>query len=138
MIANQLVKLFRTISTQEEYESRFLEIVAVACAVGVAATFAAPVGGVLYSIEIVSVFFSVRSYWQGFFAGTMGALLWRLLAVWFSFEENITHLFKTDFRKDYPYETLELFTFALLGVLCGIGAFLLVTFQKHIVLFNRK
>lgn len=47
--------------------------------VGVAATFAAPIGGVLYSIEIVSVFFAVRSYWQGFFAATWVFLLKQFL-----------------------------------------------------------
>lgn len=95
-------------------------------------------GGVLYSIEIVSVFFAVRSYWQGFFAATWGALLWRLLSVWFQYEENITHLFKTDFRKENPYETLEVVAFGLLGILCGLSAFAFVTIQRQIVLFSRK
>ena len=95
-------------------------------------------GGVLYSIEIVSVFFSVRSYWMGFFAATIGALFWRLLTVWFQLEDNITHMFKTNFRREYPYETLELFSFAFLGALSGMSAFLFVTLQRHIILFNRK
>ncbi|XP_054160906.1 chloride channel protein 2-like [Oppia nitens] len=138
MLVNQLVKLFGPIRSQNEYESRFLDLIAVACAVGVATTFASPVGGVLYSIEIVSVFFSVRSYWMGFFAATIGALFWRLLTVWFQFEDNITHIFKTNFRRDHPYETLELLSFALLGVLSGISGYLFVTLQRSIVLFNRK
>lgn len=58
------MKLFSNITDPHEYESRFFEVIAVACGVGVAVCFASPVGGVLYSIEIVSVFFSVRSYWQ--------------------------------------------------------------------------
>ncbi|CAG2115079.1 unnamed protein product, partial [Medioppia subpectinata] len=137
MVTNQLIKLF-PIRSQNEYESRFLDLIAVACAVGVATTFAAPVGGVLYSIEIVSVFFSVRSYWMGFFAATIGALFWRLFTVWSHMEDNITHLFKTNFRREYPYETLELISFAILGIFAGISAFLFVTLQRHIVLFNRK
>ena len=47
--------------------------------VGVAATFASPIDGVLYSIEIVSVFFAVRSYWQGLFAVTWVFLLKQFL-----------------------------------------------------------
>ncbi|RWS01979.1 chloride channel protein 2-like protein, partial [Dinothrombium tinctorium] len=132
MVANHILKIFGSISSESEYDSRFLEVIAVACAVGVAATFASPVGGVLYSIEIVSVFFAVRSYWQGFFAATWGALLWRLFTVWFQFEESITHIFKTEFRTENPYETLELIPFALLGILCGISAYVFVTIQKHI------
>jgi chloride channel 2 len=92
----------------------------------------------LYSIEIVSVFFSVRSYWHGFFAATIGALFWRLLTVWFQFEDSITHIFKTNFRREQPYETLELITFAILGVLCGLSAFMFVTIQRQFVLFNRR
>lgn len=96
------------------------------------------VGGVLYSIEIVSVFFSVRSYWHAFFAATVGALFWRLLSVWFHYEENITHIFKTNFRLENPYETLEIISFALLGVLCGLASFLFVQLNQSFVLMNRK
>ncbi|KAH9394373.1 Voltage gated chloride channel [Tyrophagus putrescentiae] len=53
------------ISDPHQYEARFAEVLAVACSIGVAVTFASPVGGVLFSIEIVSVFFSVTSYWHG-------------------------------------------------------------------------
>ncbi|KAI1301622.1 Chloride channel protein 2 [Halotydeus destructor] len=138
MVANQLIKVFGHITSQAEYDSRFLEVIAVACAVGVSAAFASPVGGLLYSIEIVSVYFSVRSYWQGFFAATWSALLWRLLTVWFNVADSITYLFRTDFRTEYPYETLELVPFALLGLICGLGAFVFVTLQRNIVLFNRR
>ena len=96
------------------------------------------VGGVLYSIEIVSVFFSVRSYWQGFFAASVGALFWRLLTVWFQYEDNITHIFKTNFRLESPYETLEIISFAILGIGCGLSAFVFVTFNDYLVQLNRK
>ena len=38
--------------------------------------------GVLFSIEITSQFFSVRTYWRGIFAATIGAFIFRVLAVW--------------------------------------------------------
>lgn len=100
--------------------------------------FAAPIGSVLYSIEIVKSFFAVRSYWEGFFAATWGALLWRLFAVWFSVEENISHILSTEFRKTYPYETLEIFLFALLGIACGFLSFLFVQLQRSIIIMNRR
>ena len=100
--------------------------------------FAAPIGSVLYSIEIVKSFFAVRSYWEGFFAATWGALLWRLFAVWFSMEENISHILLTEFRKTYPYETLEICLFAFLGIMCGFLSFLFVQFQRSIILINRR
>ncbi len=58
-------------------------MLAAACAVGVACCFAAPIGGVLFSIEVTAVYFAVRDYWRGFFAAGIGALTFRLLAVWF-------------------------------------------------------
>ncbi|XP_054160915.1 chloride channel protein 2-like [Oppia nitens] len=75
---------------------------------------------------------------NGIFAATIGALFLRLLIVWFQFEDNNTHIFKTNFRRDHPYETLELLSFALLGVLSGISGYLFATLQRSIVLFNRK
>lgn len=40
--ANQLMKLFAFVTGRDEYESKYFEIIAVACGVGVAVTFAAP------------------------------------------------------------------------------------------------
>ena len=139
MMTNQLFKIFGKVTTlPNEYETRFQELITIASAVGVAATFAAPIGSVLYSIEIVKSFFAVRSYWEGFFATTWGALLWRLFTVWFKLEENISHLLLTDFRKLHPFETLEILLFAILGVLCGLLSYLFVQFQRSIVLLNRR
>ena len=39
--------------------------------------------GVLFSIEVTTVYFAVRNYWRGFFAAAVGAMLYRLMAVWF-------------------------------------------------------
>ncbi|KAI1283153.1 Chloride channel protein 2 [Halotydeus destructor] len=139
MVTNQLFKLFSPVTvTPNEYESRFQELITIAAAVGVAATFAAPIGSVLYSIEIVKSFFAVRSYWEGFFAATIGALLWRLFAVWFNIEQNISHILQTQFRSQYPYETIEIVLFAILGLTCGLISYFFVQFQRSIVKFNRR
>lgn len=116
MISHHCMKYIPT-GNRFEYESRSLEAIAVGCASGVSGTFGAPIGGVLYSIEIVSSYFAIRSYWQGFIAATLGALFWRLLTVWFNINEYITHLILTNFRSEYSYETTELFAYALLGMI---------------------
>lgn len=84
------------------------------------------------------MYFSVRSYWQGFFAATIGALSWRLLSVWFNYEENITHIFHTRFRLENPYELFEIFTYTLLGIICGLATFAFVWLHRTLVLFNRR
>uniref|UniRef100_A0A914DT85 Uncharacterized protein n=1 Tax=Acrobeloides nanus TaxID=290746 RepID=A0A914DT85_9BILA len=63
-------------------ECRKSEMLAAACAVGVACTFSAPVGGVLLSIELTTMYFSVRNYWRGFLASACGATVFRLLRVY--------------------------------------------------------
>lgn len=39
--------------------------------------------GVLFSIEVTTVYFAVRNYWRGFFAAVVGAMFYRLMSVWF-------------------------------------------------------
>lgn len=44
--------------------------------------------GVLFSIEVTSVYFAVRNYWRGFFAAACSATLFRLLRVVFTDTEG--------------------------------------------------
>ncbi|XP_061774826.1 chloride channel protein 2-like [Nerophis ophidion] len=121
-----------------ENESRNIEMLAAACAVGVGCCFAAPIGGVLFSIEVTSTFFAVRNYWRGFFAATFSAFIFRVLAVWNKDEETITALFKTRFRLDFPFDLQELPAFAVIGIASGFGGALFVYFHRLIVQFIRK
>ncbi|MPC12761.1 Chloride channel protein 2 [Portunus trituberculatus] len=115
IVATLLSKAVTSFKGIYENESRNSEMLAAACAVGVACSFAAPIGGVLFSIEVTSVYFAVRNYWRGFFAAVCGAMMFRLLAVWFNDEETLTALFKTNFKVGYPFDPQELFVFALIG-----------------------
>ena len=58
MVATCLSKL-QSFHNIYENESRSNEMLAAASAVGVACCFAAPVGGVLFSIEVTAVYFAV-------------------------------------------------------------------------------
>lgn len=121
-----------------ENESQNIEMLAAACAVGVGCCFAAPIGGVLFSIEVTSTFFAVRNYWRGFFAATFSAFIFRVLAVWNKDEETITALFKTRFRLDFPFDLQELPAFAVIGIASGFGGALFVYLNRKIVQFMRK
>ncbi|ODN02440.1 Chloride channel protein 2 [Orchesella cincta] len=120
-----------------ENESRSNEMLAAACAVGVACCFAAPVGGVLFSIEVTAVYFAVRDYWRGFFAAGIGAMFFRLLAVWFQGHETIKPVFKTFFGSEFPYDPQELVVFAIIGVLSGLFGALFVWMHRQYVLWMR-
>ena len=56
-----------------------LQMLAVGCAVGVGATFGAPIGGVLFSIEVTAQYFLVKLYWRCFLASVCGAITSRWL-----------------------------------------------------------
>ncbi|XP_039645954.1 chloride channel protein 2-like isoform X2 [Perca fluviatilis] len=121
-----------------ENESRYIEMLAAASAVGVGSCFAAPIGGVLFSIEITSQFFSVRTYWRGIFAATIGAFIFRVLAVWNTDAETVTALLRTSFRLDFPFGLQELPAFGALGIACGFGGALFVYLNGVIVRFIKK
>ncbi|KAF7493069.1 Chloride channel protein 2 [Sarcoptes scabiei] len=133
IVATLLSKLIASFQGIYDNESRTGEMLAAACAVGVAATFYAPIGGVLFSIEVTTVYFAVRNYWRGFFAACCSATFWRLYGVWFKKEAAITALFKTNFRSDFPFDPQELFVFAFIGAICGLGGAFYVKFHRKIV-----
>uniref|UniRef100_A0A087Y5R5 Chloride channel protein 2 n=1 Tax=Poecilia formosa TaxID=48698 RepID=A0A087Y5R5_POEFO len=138
LCAVQLSNFMSLFGGTYENESRNIEMLAAACAVGVGCCFAAPIGGVLFSIEVTSTFFAVRNYWRGFFAATFSAFIFRVLAVWNRDEETITALFKTRFRLDFPFDLQELPAFAVIGIASGFGGALFVYLNRLIVQFIRK
>ncbi|XP_057189179.1 chloride channel protein 2a isoform X3 [Triplophysa rosa] len=142
-LLSKFMALFGGIFMEEPFEGnknelRNTEMLSAACAVGVGCCFAAPIGGVLFSIEVTSTFFAVRNYWRGFFAATFSAFIFRVLAVWNKDEETITALFKTRFRLDFPFDLQELPAFAVLGIASGFGGALFVYLNRIIVESMRK
>uniref|UniRef100_A0A3P9JAQ0 Chloride channel protein 2 n=2 Tax=Oryzias latipes TaxID=8090 RepID=A0A3P9JAQ0_ORYLA len=143
LLSKFMAALFGGTYVEEPFEGsknelRNTEMLSAACAVGVGCCFAAPIGGVLFSIEVTSTFFAVRNYWRGFFAATFSAFIFRVLAVWNQEEETITALFKTRFRLDFPFDLQELPAFAILGIACGFGGALFVYLNRLIVECMRK
>ncbi|KAL9866171.1 chloride channel protein 1 [Geothlypis trichas] len=117
---------------------RQLDLLVPACAVGVGCCFKAPLGGVLFSIEVTSTYFAVRNYWRGFFAATFSAFMFRVLAVWNKDAVTITALFRTNFRMDFPFDLQELPAFAIIGICSGfLGAFF-VYLNRQVVLGIRR
>ncbi|KXJ80430.1 hypothetical protein RP20_CCG025170 [Aedes albopictus] len=114
-IVSQLLSKIASFKSIYENESHNSDMLVAACGVGVAACFAAPVGGVLYSIEVTTSYFAVRNYWRGFFGSICGAALFQLLALWFQKVNTVSALFPTYFTADFPFGPQELLVFALMG-----------------------
>ncbi|KAK9505379.1 hypothetical protein O3M35_009453 [Rhynocoris fuscipes] len=136
--ATLLSKLVTSFQSIYENESRNSEMLAAACAVGVASCFGAPIGGVLFSIEVTTVYFAIRNYWRGFFTAVCGATVFRLLAVWFQKEDTVKAYFQTNFTMEFPFDPQELVVFSLMGLICGLGGALYVWSHRQYVLFMRR
>ncbi|CTQ86468.1 Chloride channel protein [Caenorhabditis elegans] len=140
VVASQLTRLVHGSSGGIfENESRSGEMLAAGCAVGVACTFSAPIGGVLFSIEVTSVYFAVRNYWRGFFAATCSATLFRILRM-FSVSAAVTveaH-YQTNFPPQNVFLPQELPIFALIGLVCGLAGSIFVYLHRRTVLFLRR
>jgi len=133
-LLTSMITRFQGIYTNESRQS---EMLAAAVAVGVACCFGSPIGGVLFSIEVTSVLFSVRNYWRGFFAAVCGATMFRLLAVWFHEADTIIAVFRTEFDVEFPYDAKELILYVGVGIVCGCGGALYVKTHRMYVLWMR-
>ena len=108
--------VFPHLETSRELHQQAL---AAACALGVSSSLGAPLGGVLFAIEVTSSFYHFSSrFWKGFFVAVVGAFhvanvtrLWNSLSVFQS-------LFHTSFDS-LSFHSWELGLFCLLGALCG-------------------
>ena len=115
-VAQQLTRLsiFRRLGQSETLRRQML---AAGCAAGVASTFGAPVGGVLFSIEVTATYYSVSHLWKAMFTAVCGAWVFRV-----SRDMGSLALFNLTNFSDMG-ELLyngEIYAFALLGVLMGM------------------
>ncbi|KJH45470.1 chloride transporter, ClC family [Dictyocaulus viviparus] len=69
-------------------EGREIEMLSSGCAVGIACTFSAPIGAVLYAIESTSKYFAVKNYWRSFLAATCSAIIFRFANFFVTAEQS--------------------------------------------------
>ena len=63
-VANNLIVYVPMFNRIQDNKAVKLAILEAACAVGVSSTFRAPIGGVLFSIEVTSTYYMVANYWK--------------------------------------------------------------------------
>ena len=64
----------RHFSKYDTNEGKRREILSAACAAGVAVSFGAPIGGVLFSLEETSYYFPPKTIWRSFFCAMIAAV----------------------------------------------------------------
>ncbi|RHY06492.1 hypothetical protein DYB37_005479 [Aphanomyces astaci] len=123
IICHQLMKHCAFFHRIYRNESLHRHMYNAACAVGVASTFGAPIGGVLFSIEVTSSFLLLSNYWKSFVAAVSGSVMKQVLDYITTQSQQRLHSFQALFPTSYSdksFGQLELFAFGLLGVLMGV------------------
>lgn len=140
IIATHLMRL----SPFKEFGSQLfarLQILAAACALGVATNFASPIGGVLFSIEVTATYYMVSNYWKAF-VSSVGAsasvlAIQALISVKVSIKGKDLAIFATDLMPT-PFSVWELAAYSLLGISMGIVGGIEVTLIKSIANYRSK
>jgi len=110
------------------------QIFAAAAAVGMSTVFNAPVGGLLFSIEVTSTYYLISNYWRSFMAATTGALMYNIFMI---ARENDGRIFQVDVVTN-PYQKWEFLTYAFLGLVAGCAALLYLKMHQAYYLAMRR
>eukprot|EP00011_Vannellida_sp_DIVA3-517-6-12_P004637 CAMPEP_0114610798 /NCGR_PEP_ID=MMETSP0168-20121206/3787_1 /TAXON_ID=95228 ORGANISM="Vannella sp., Strain DIVA3 517/6/12" /NCGR_SAMPLE_ID=MMETSP0168 /ASSEMBLY_ACC=CAM_ASM_000044 /LENGTH=881 /DNA_ID=CAMNT_0001821753 /DNA_START=49 /DNA_END=2691 /DNA_ORIENTATION=+ len=130
IIAAQLSKvtIFKRIRSNEALRFQMLSA---GCAVGVSSIFGAPVGGVLFAIEVTTTYFLMQNLWKSFFCAVAGTLIVKIGG-----QSGLLAMFATEFPTD-PYRYWELVVFVFIGCFFGYLGSLFVKFVLKLVHIRR-
>lgn len=123
---------FTTLRTSPRFQ---LQALSAAMAAGVGATFGAPIGGTMLSIEIMTTYYYIHWLPMALYCSVMGYYCVITLIVPQSNDAFFTSTVAVHLEAESPK---RLFTYVLLGIVCGVVGAALVKFTKHSFLFRRK
>ena len=120
---------FRDIFTNQSLKKQML---GASVAAGISATFGAPIGGVLYSIEVTSTYYMVGNLWKAFFWSCWAIFAFKVLSVFGEIELFAPTKLIT-LQLDYQY-----FAYAFLGILCAFLGTLLIKVISQLIYYRAK
>ena len=126
---------YKELETNRTLRHQFLTA---AVAVGVSCTFGAPIGGVLFAVEVSTFQFSVSNLWKAFFCSTISVLCFKFfgsLGTAATFTADASYFYQGNrslgINVEQPF-------FVILGLLCGcIGTFY-IQFQKRVNQWKKR
>ncbi|CAM9445811.1 unnamed protein product, partial [Ectocarpus fasciculatus] len=134
MVSYQLIRRVPFFNDILKKETVLRQVLAASVAVGLSSTFAATIGGVLFSIEITTLYYDVGNYFKAFVAaisGTVAVSVLRTLA------EGSPEYIERNFSKD-EFEVWQYPVFATMGVICGFVGPLYINFRLNMLKLGRK
>ncbi|KAG0252081.1 hypothetical protein BG011_007213 [Mortierella polycephala] len=115
-IGNILPRIFPKFKNNE---AKMREILSAAASAGISVAFGAPIGGVVFSLEEMSYYFSSDTMWHSFFCAMAAAVALKLMD---PFRTEKLVVFQVEY--DHDWHGFEMSFYMLLGILGGLwGAF---------------
>ncbi|KAG0052611.1 hypothetical protein BGZ83_002381 [Gryganskiella cystojenkinii] len=115
-IGNILPRIFPKFKRNE---AKMREILSAAASAGISVAFGAPIGGVVFSLEEMSYYFSSDTMWHSFFCAMAAAVALKLMD---PFRTEKLVVFQVSYDRDW--HGFEMFFYLVLGILGGLwGAF---------------
>ena len=122
---------FPQLRTSARYQ---LQALSAAIAAGVGATFGAPIGGTMLSIELMSTYYYIHWLPMALYCSIMG-----YYCVITIFRTDEPAFFQTNVGVHLEVESMKrLLTYVILGAICGVVGACLVKFTKYAFIFRKK
>ena len=104
-----------------------------AVAAGMTCTFGAPMGAVMFSIEVSTTYYMVSNLFKGYFCATFALIIFKIT----DYISWLHLFFPTKFPTDIEIDH-ELFLYAILGILCGVLGTVFIQVMTKIVFMRHK
>ncbi|BGP34275.1 glycerol ethanol, ferric requiring protein [Rhodotorula toruloides] len=114
-------------------EAKMREIVTAASATGVAVAFGSPIGGVLFSLEEMTINWPIKTMWRSFFCALVANVV---LSAMNPFRTGKIVLFQVRFDRDWHF--FELGFFILIGIFGGLYGAFVIKYNLQVAAFRRK
>ncbi|BGP42339.1 glycerol ethanol, ferric requiring protein [Rhodotorula kratochvilovae] len=114
-------------------QAKMREIVTAASATGVAVAFGSPIGGVLFSLEEMTINWPIKTMWRSFFCALVANVV---LSAMNPFRTGKIVLFQVSFNRDWHF--FELGFFILIGIFGGLYGAFVIKYNLQVAAFRRK
>ncbi|KAL9653793.1 hypothetical protein ABK040_012854 [Willaertia magna] len=135
-LAEQLLRL-KIFEGIRKNKSLRAQMIACGCAMGIGANFGTPAGGVLFALEAVGTYYSLRNYLKSFYVAVFAAFTSRLLHC--AVDRSLYILPNWIVYFNVPSYTIpDLIPYAMLGVVMGFLGVLFTFINEKMLLLRDK